>query len=99
MILARLFGWCLIAVAFIAASAEAVLALGPEPRPSLATGEIWTLISGIPASSLSTPDHWGALFAAAIMMLPAWLVIAALGLSMVLVGRLGRRRPRMRAFG
>lgn len=99
MILARLFGWVLIAVAFIAASAEAVLALGPEPWPSLATGEMWTLISGVPTSSLGAPDHWGELLAAAILILPAWVVIAALGLSLVLVGRLGRRRPRSRAFG
>jgi hypothetical protein len=99
MILARLIGWCLIAVAFIAASAEAVLALGPEPRPSLATGEVWTLISGVPASSMGAPDHWGELLAAAILILPAWVVMAALGLSLVLVGRMGRRRPRARVFG
>ncbi len=87
------------AVGFVAASAEAVLALGSDPRPALATGEIWTLISGVPVDALGSPDHWLALLGTAVVALPAWLVMAALGLSLVLLGRLGRRPRRVRAFG
>lgn len=94
MILVRLMGWCLVAIGFVAASAEAVLALGPEPRPALATGEIWTLISGVPVSGLGSPDHWLALLGAAVVALPAWAVICSLGLSLILLGRLGRRGRR-----
>lgn len=101
MILIRAFGWCLIAVAFIAASAEAVLALGPGPRPTLATGDIWTLLSGVPAGALITPDHWLTVITGVVMMLPAWVAIGLIGLALVALGRL-RRRPRhhrARAFG
>jgi hypothetical protein len=99
MILIRLLGWIMIAIASVAASAEAVLALGPGARPALATGEIWTLLSGVPTQTAPTPDHWLEVLAASVMMLPAWLAIGLLGLGFVLIGRLRRRKPRFSAFG
>jgi len=99
MILMRLFGWVLISTAFIAASAEAVLALGPGPRPVLATGDIWTLLSGVPSSMVGTPEHWLDAVAASVMMLPAWVAIGLTGVLMVMAGRLRRRtKHRLSAF-
>lgn len=96
MILIRTLGWGLIAVAFVAASAEAVLALGPGPRPGLATGDVWTLLSGVPAHAAASADHWIGLIARAVMSLPAWVAIGLLGLGLVLAGRVRRRTPRYR---
>ncbi|WP_299436747.1 hypothetical protein [uncultured Rhodospira sp.] len=100
MILIRLFGWCLVGVASVAASAEAVLALSPGQGspPGLATGELWTLLSGVPASAFASPDHWLEVIAATVMVLPAWVAFALTGLLLLMVGRLGRRRHRHSAF-
>jgi hypothetical protein len=100
MILIRFLGWCLIGVASVAASAEAVLALTPGalPSPGLATGEVWTLLSGMPAGALASPDHWMDMVAASVMTMPAWTVFALLGIVMVVLGRLRRRKHRHRAF-
>jgi hypothetical protein len=98
MILMRFCGWVLIAMAFVAASAEAVLALGPGPRPILATGDIWTLLSGLPSGAAGPSGHWLEVLAASLMMLPAWVAIGLTGLLMVLTGRLRRRRHRVRGF-
>ncbi|MQX36532.1 hypothetical protein [Roseospira navarrensis] len=94
----RFFGWVLIAVAFITASAEAVLALGPGPRPVLATGDIWTLLSGLPSGAGSTSGHWLDVVTATVMMLPAWIAVGLTGVMMVVTGRLRRRRHRLSAF-
>ncbi|MBB4284410.1 hypothetical protein [Roseospira goensis] len=99
MILIRFLGWIMIVVASVAASAEAVLALGPGARPALATGEIWTLLSGVPARTAGAPDHWLEVMAASVMLLPAWLAIGLLGLGFVLIGRWRRRKPRLSSFG
>lgn len=100
MILIRFLGWCLIGVASVAASAEAVLALSPgaAPRPGLDTGEVWTLLSGIPANALASPNHWLEMVAASVMTMPAWTAFALLGIVMVMVGRLRRRKHRHTAF-
>lgn len=98
MILIRLFGWVLIAMAFTAASAEAVLALGPGPRPVLATGDIWTLLSGLPSSGAGASGHWLDVLTASLLMLPAWVAIGLTGVLMVLGGNVRRRRQRARAF-
>ncbi|KAA5603960.1 hypothetical protein F1188_18230 [Roseospira marina] len=94
----RFLGWVLIAMAFVAASAEAVLALGPGPRPVLATGDVWTLLSGVPSSAAAPSDHWLEMVTASVMVLPAWIAVGLTGLLLVLVGRIRRRKHRLSAF-
>jgi len=96
-----MFGWLLMGTAFVAASAEAVLALNTGTQSGLITGEVWTLLSGQPlhafAADVGAP--WISLAIRMIMNLPAWLAIGLLGLGLLMIGRLGRPRPRARAFG
>jgi len=88
-------------MAFIAASAEAVLALNTGTQSGLVTGEVWTLLSGqaVQAASLTSEAHWDHIALCLVMGLPAWLAVGLLGLTLLMVGRLGRPRQRSRAFG
>lgn len=97
----RLFGWLLMGMAFIAASAEAVLALNTGTQSGLVAGEVWTLLSGQPlhAFTADAGTPWVSILVRMVMDLPAWLAVGLVGLSLLVVGRLGRPRPRSRAFG
>ena len=85
MFLCRLTGWCFLLTALLAASAEAVVALGTVDHVGIATSDIFTIITG---STPSAPDT----FAGKIMLWPAWSLIGALGLFLVFVSRNKRNR-------
>jgi len=101
MLFCRLIGWLLMGMAFIAASAEAVLALNTGTQSGLVTGEVWTLLSGQPVqgSGVDLSAPWPHVIGRMVMALPAWLAMGLIGLGLLMVGRLGRTRPRSRAFG
>lgn len=94
--LGRFFGWFILGLAFLAASADAVLALGATGYDGLATGEVLTLLAGQNpfAGPLNVNSLPGAL-ATWLMQLPAWIVMGVTGLSLLL---LSRRRPKKTLF-
>jgi len=85
----RLFGWVLIALATLAASGEAVMALGTGAYDGIAAGEVWTLLSGQAVDAAARP------LVDRVLDLPAWLVMGPLGFALVLAFR---RRPKRRMF-
>lgn len=96
----RLLGWVLVIAAVLAASAEAVLALGPGTHSGIATRDVWTLLSGsapafdaseITTVAASTGRQLLNRLGAAIMGWPAWAVIGPLGGALVMATR-GRAR-------
>lgn len=93
----RIFGWFLISLAILTASAEAVMALGTGSYEGLAAGEVWTLLAGhTPFSDGVDPDR-GLLAAlgAWMMNLPAWVVMGPLGLAFLVTFR---KRPKRLMF-
>lgn len=87
--LGRLFGTLLLILSLTLAGGEAVMALGTGSYDALATGEVWTLLSGQPAPTLGAPS-WYRDF----MQLPAWTMAAALGLFLSVSNR--KRIPKRR---
>ena len=84
----RLFGWLLIAVAVVMASADAVLALGPGDYEGINAGDLWTLLLGS-----APPDSSHLLSLDAVLTAwPAWAVVGLLGLVLLAVSRPRRRR-------
>ena len=98
MIIGRTFGWTLVLLAIVMASAEAVMALGTGAYNGLAAAEIWTLLVGQAPVFLRSADSNQLLAAAGvgIMALPAWLVIGVLGLTLAHACR--KRRKHRRIF-
>lgn len=94
MFFGRVLGWILIVVAALTASAEAVVALGTGSYDSIATVDIWTLITGrIPEiARLAHHAAWSDAFAAALLAWPAWTVIGTLGCILTFACRPRRRR-------
>ncbi|MFN3075580.1 MAG: hypothetical protein ABT940_01625 [Alphaproteobacteria bacterium] len=97
-ILVRLLGWLLVVTAVLAASADAVMALGTGSYSGIATRDVWTLISGkVPAFADLADGHGVSGFryvVAALLEWPAWTVIGPLGWGLVLLGRAHARRQR-----
>ena len=93
--LGRVFGWFLVVLAIVMASAEAVMALGTGAYAGLATAEVWTLLVGrspsawLDAGSNQIISAMGAL----VMAMPAWILF---GLSGITVLHLCRARPQRR---
>lgn len=89
----RFFGWLMLGLAFLAASADAVLALGSAGHDSLATGEILTLLAG---QTPQMPDSLHTRFPVALtswlLQLPAWTVMGGLGISLLLLFRPKHRK-------
>jgi hypothetical protein len=81
----RLFGWLLIGISVLMASADAVMALGPGEHAGIATSDVWMLLSGR-AWNPGAPS-----FARLLMAWPAWTLVAPLGLLTVWVSRQRRR--------
>jgi hypothetical protein len=93
MIFGRLAGWLLIVAAVIMASADAVLALGPMEYAGIVTADVVTLLSG--RAPETTEGTWSAIGAVqqAVLALPAWSVVGATGLALLVACR---KRPRRR---
>ena len=87
MLVGRLFGWLLIGVSVLMASADAVMALGPGEHVGIVTRDVWMLLAG------RAWDPRAPSLAALLMAWPAWTVLAPIGL---LTGLLSRQRQRTR---
>lgn len=87
--LGRLLGMLLLVLSLLMASGEGVMALGTGAYDVLATGEVWTLLSGQPAE---TGDM--ASWVRNVMQLPAWTLAAACGLLLCVAYR--KRTPKRR---
>jgi len=85
MLVGRLFGWLLIGISVLMASADAVMALGPGEHAGIIAGDLWLLLSGR-AWPPGEPS-----FATLLMAWPAWTLLAPLGLLTVWLSRQKRR--------
>lgn len=92
MLMGRVVGWLMIGVAVLMASADAVMALGPNDYDSIRTADVITLLTG---DVMSGGGGWSQAMRG-LMALPAWMVVGAGGLSAVLVCRKRQRRFRFR---
>lgn len=93
MTLGRFLGWVLIVAAGLIASAEGIAAVATGAYDSVATGELWTLITGRhPFVGFSTHAAWSETLGTMLLAWPAWTVIGALGCTLILVCRPRRKR-------
>lgn len=79
MFLGRIFGWTILMIAALTASAEAVAALSGEHQ-TLATSDVLTIITGI---SLQSSDS----FVERLLHGPAWISIGLIGLTLIFLCR------------
>lgn len=97
MTLGRVLGWLLLGVAGLIAAAEGIVAVGTGAYDAIATGELWTLITGrAPAFGLGGHPAWHDTLGQALLSWPAWTVIGLLGCMLVLACRPRRRRAEYR---
>ncbi|MGE5547123.1 MAG: hypothetical protein ACM33T_09510 [Solirubrobacterales bacterium] len=95
MLFGRILGWLLIGLAAIMASADAVLALGPEEYAGIITADVVTLLTGDPyAGEVGWPLL--ARIERALLHLPAWTVVMAMGVTSLIAFRKRTRRFRFR---
>lgn len=80
MLFGRICGWFCLVSAILAASAEAVVALGTGELIGIATSDIFTIITGISPESLNP-------LAEEILMEPAWVILGTAGLCLILLCR------------
>lgn len=91
MLMGRVAGWLMIGVAVLMASADAVMALGPNDYDSIRTADVITLLTGDAMGG----GGWSQAMRG-LMALPAWMVVGAGGLSALLLCRKRHRRFRFR---
>jgi hypothetical protein len=98
VVLGRVFGWFLVVLAIVMASAEAVMALGTGAYAGLATSEVWTLLVGRAPSAWLEASSNQILSAAGtvVMATPAWIIFGLCGVMLIHVCR--RRPQRRRRF-
>ncbi|WP_337998006.1 hypothetical protein [Oleispirillum naphthae] len=97
MTLGRVFGWVLIVMAALTASAEAVVALGTGEYDSIATVDIWTLLTGrSPEFAATAHAGWSDALGAMLLAWPAWTVIGAFGCALIFACRPRRKRAEYR---
>jgi hypothetical protein len=92
MLLGRILGWMMIALAVVMASADAVLALGTSDHSGIMTADVLMLLVGDP---FAAEAGWSGRFAR-LMDLPAWIAVLTMGLATVLACRKRHRRFRFR---
>lgn len=83
MLFGRVTGWLLAGLAVIMASADAVMALGPEDYVGLVTADFVLLLAG---HAPGTAEDGRSLFdslQAMVLDLPAWVVVGSLGLTLL----------------
>lgn len=96
MLIGRVVGRLLLALAAILASGDVVLALGPGEHAGIITGEVVTLLSGHPAPEGLVAGSAGLWVPIGFLLdLPAWAVIGPIGAAMCW---LCRRRPKRYRF-
>jgi hypothetical protein len=94
IMIGRLLGWVLVSLAILAASADAVMALGAGAYDGIAAGEVWVLLSGHAIAGVESGGRLGGL-AGHLMDLPAWMILGPLGFGLVVACR---RRHKRRMF-
>ena len=96
VVIGRLFGWFMVVLAIVMASAEAVMALGTGAHVGLATSEVWTLLMGrAPAAWFeSNSNQILAALGTLVMSMPAWILFGVSGFMMVHLCRARRQRRR-----
>ncbi len=96
MLIGRVVGRMLLAVAVVLASGDVVLAFGPGEHAGIATGEVVTLLSGHPTPEGLIPGIAGLRALISFLLeLPAWAVIGPIGAA---ICWLCRRRPKRYRF-
>lgn len=95
MLLGRLLGWLLIGLTVVMASADAVMALGPAEYAGIITAEMVTLLTGGEVALGDTPSVFATL-EAAVLDLPAWVAVGAMGIALLVSCRKRHRKFRFR---
>ncbi len=80
MFFGRLLGWAFLLLAALTASAESVAALNTGEYIGLATSDVLTIITGISPQTADT-------FAGRLLLWPAWVVVAVIGLTLIIACR------------
>ena len=91
----RVVGWFLIALTVIMASGDAVLALGPADYSGILTADVVTLLVGA-APEAAPEQSLISTLELAIMELPAWVVVGAIGTFLLVASRKRHKRFRFR---
>lgn len=96
MFLGRVLGWALMVLTVIMASADAVLALGPADYAGIITADVLTLLTG--GAPEVAEESWSVLrtLEAALLDLPAWVVVGFMGASLLVGCRKRTKRFRFR---
>jgi len=94
MTLGRIFGWLLVVIAALTASAEAVVALGTGEYDSIATVDLWTLLTGhAPDLAAGAAEvSWLSTLHTILLSAPAWIAIGAVGCTLIYTCRPRRKR-------
>jgi hypothetical protein len=95
MLFGRLFGWVLIALTVILASADAVMALGPAEYAGIITADVITLLTG-GEPALGDSRSLLSLLEGLILDTPAWVVTGVVGTALLVACRKRPRRFRFR---
>ena len=98
MTLGRVFGWVLVVIAALTASAEAVVALGTGEYDSIATVDLWTLLTGRLPEIAAAQSHaaWSDAIGAMLLAWPAWTIIGVVGCTLIFTCRPRRKRAEYR---
>jgi hypothetical protein len=96
LVIGRIFGWTLVILAMLMASAEAVMALGTGAYSGLATADVWTLLVGqAPLEALEGSSNRVLATASIIIMnMPAWIAFGISGVVFVHACRVRKSRRR-----
>jgi hypothetical protein len=96
LVIGRIFGWTLVILAIVMASAEAVMALGTGAYNGLATADVWTLLVGqAPLQALEgSSNRFLATASIVVMNMPAWIAFGLSGFLLVHACRVRKSRRR-----
>ena len=93
MILGRILGWVLLVLAVVMASADAVMALGPADYSAILTSDVLTLLTGGAPEAAEPSRSLLATAGAALLDLPAWVLMGTFGTVLLFFCR-----PRVKRF-
>jgi len=96
MTVGRVFGWLLVVIAALTASAEAVVALGTGEYDTIATVDLWTLLTGHAPQLENSAASFADTLHAILLAMPAWIAIGSIGVAMIFGCRPRRRRAEYR---
>lgn len=104
MVVLRLIGWIILALATMALGAELLRSLEAAEWTPMAAGEVWYTVHRESlnfAQAISQRYLHPALWdpgMIAILRLPLWSVLAVFAIAFLLLGRLGRRKNKSRRW-